>query len=193
MGPPAGADGEPLVFVIVGPSGVGKGSIAGALAGRVPRLWLSRSWTTRPQRAGEAPDAYHFVDDAAFEDHAAAGGFIESASVFGHRYGTPQPDPPPGHDVLLEIDVQGAAQVRRQHPDAVVVLIGAPSRRALEERLRGRGTDQETIARRLVEAPHEEAIGRDLADHVVVNDELSRATDEVAAILDGHRNDRGLA
>ena len=193
MPAPAGDDGDPLVFVIVGPSGVGKGSIAGALAERVPRLWLSRSWTTRPRREGEAADAYRFVDDAAFEAHAAAGGFIESATVFGHRYGTPHPAPPPGHDVLLEIDVQGAAQVRAHHPDAVVVLIVAPSRRALEERLRGRGTDDETIARRLAEAPREEEAGRGMADHVVVNDDLFRATEEVAAILAGHRNNRGRA
>ena len=191
MSSPAGGDDAALVFVIIGPSGVGKGSIAGALAERVPRLWLSRSWTTRPRREGEAPDAYHFVDDETFEAHAAAGGFIESASVFGHRYGTPQPDAPAGHDVLLEIDVQGAAQVREQHPDAVVVLIVPPSRQALEERLRRRGTDDETITRRIAEAPREEEVGRRLADHVVVNDDLARATDEVAAILAGHRNDRG--
>ena len=177
--------------MIVGPSGVGKGSIAGALPGRVPRLWLSRSWTTRPRRAGEAEDAYHFVDDDAFEDHARAGGFVESASVFGHRYGTPQPEAPPGHDVLLEIDVQGAVQVRERHPDAVVVLVVAPSREAQQERLRKRGDDQATIARRVAEAEREEAAGRALADHVVVNDDLGRATEEVAAIVEGHRTRRG--
>lgn len=181
---------EPLVFVIVGPSGVGKGSIAGALPARVDGLWLSRSWTTRPRRAGEAEDAYRFVDDAAFEEHARADGFIESATVFGHRYGTPVPEAPPGHDVLLEIDVQGAAQVRQRHPDAVVILVVAPSRQAQEERLRGRGEDEATIARRLAEAEREEAAGRELADHVVVNDELGRATDEVAAIVESHRTRR---
>ncbi|HEX2275217.1 MAG TPA: hypothetical protein VHG90_15220 [Acidimicrobiales bacterium] len=184
---------DPLVFVIVGPSGVGKGSIAGALPARVPRLWLSRSWTTRPRRAGEAQDAYRFVDDETFEQHARDGGFIESATVFGHRYGTPVPEAPPGHDVLLEIDVQGAVQVRARHPDAVVVLVVAPSRRAQEQRLRGRGDDEATIARRLAEAEREEAAGRQLADHVVVNDDLARATDEVAAIVESHRTRRGLS
>ena len=179
--------------MIVGPSGVGKGSIAGALPDRVPGLWLSRSWTTRPRRAGEAEDAYNFVDEDAFEAHAREGGFIESASVFGHRYGTPAPDPPAGHDVLLEIDVQGATQVRKSHPDSVVILVVAPSRDAQEERLRRRGDDEDTIARRVAEAAREEAAGRELADHVVVNDELGRATEEAAAIVEGHRTRRGRA
>ncbi len=177
--------------MIVGPSGVGKGSIAGALPGRVPRLWLSRSWTTRPRRGGEPEDAYRFVDEETFEEHARAGGFIESATVFGHRYGTPVPDAPAGHDVLLEIDVQGAAQVRERRPDAVVILVVAPSREAQQARLRGRGDDEDTVVRRVAEAEREEEAGRRLADHVVVNDDLSRATDEVAAIVEAHRNRRG--
>jgi guanylate kinase len=107
--------------------------------------------------------------------------------VFGHRYGTPWPDPPPGHDVLLEIDVQGAAQVKERHPDAVVVFLEAPSRQAQEERLRGRGDGEEVIARRLAAAPQEEAAGRALADHIVVNDDLGRAVEEVAAILESRR------
>ena len=179
------------MFVIIGPSGVGKGSIAGGLPGRVPRLWLSRSWTTRPRRAGEPEDAYHFVDEDAFEEHARADGFLESATVFGHRYGTPVPDAPPGHDVLLEIDVQGASQVRERRPDAVVILVVAPSPEAQQERLRTRGDDEATITRRVAAAEREEAAGRQLADHVVVNDDLSRATDEVAAIVESHRNRRG--
>jgi guanylate kinase len=175
------------VFVLAGPSGVGKGSIAAALRRLVPNLWLSRSWTTRPRRDGEAADAYVFVDQAAFDAHLADGGFLEWAEVFGHRYGTPWPDPPPGHDVLLEIDVQGAAQVKERHPDAVVVFLEAPSRQAQEERLRGRGDGEEVIARRLAAAPQEEAAGRALADHIVVNDDLGRAVEEVAAILESRR------
>jgi len=201
----------PLVFVIVGPSGVGKGSIAeavvsqdrlpaqGAARAQVPAraqdhaLWLSRSWTTRPRRPGEAADAYRFVDDETFAAHDRAGGFLESAQVFDHRYGTPVPDPPPGHDVLLEIDVQGAAQVKRHRPDAVVILVLAPTRAAQEARLRGRGESDATVARRLAEADREEAAGRALADHVVINDDLSRATGEVTAILDHHRGTRDQA
>ena len=107
--------------------------------------------------------------------------------MFGHRYGTPWPDPPEGHDVLLEIDVQGAAQVRSRHPDAVVVFVEAPSREAQEQRLRGRGDREDLIARRLAAAPEEERAGRALADHIVVNEDLDRAVEEVAAILESHR------
>jgi len=113
--------------------------------------------------------------------------------VFDHRYGTPLPDPPPDHDVLLEIDVQGAVQVRERRPDAVVILVLAPSRHDQEARLRGRGESDATVARRLADADREEEQGRDLADHVVVNDDLPRATAEVAAILGAHRAARGQA
>ncbi len=174
----------------MGPSGAGKGSIAATLIADTPGLWLSRSWTTRPRRPNEAADAYNFVDDDAFSRQAAAGGFFESARVFDHRYGTPVPHPPEGHDVVLEIDVQGAAQVRARRPDAVVILVVAPSRSAQAARLRGRGESEATVARRLAEADREETAGRALADHVVVNDDLSRATEEVAAIVGHHRSVR---
>lgn len=176
-----------MIFVIAGPSGVGKGSIASALCRRLPNLWLSRSWTTRPARQGESADAYVFVDRATFDARVADGGFLEWAEVFGNRYGTPWPEPPAGEDVLLEIDVQGAEQVKARHPDAVVVFIEAPSRQAQEERLRGRGDRDEVIARRLAAAPEEERVGRELADHIVVNDDLGRAIEDVAAILESRR------
>ena len=170
---------------------MGKGSVASAVVERVPRLWLSRSWTTRPRRPSDAAEAYRFVDRATFETHAASGGFLEWAEVFGNLYGTPVPEPPAGHDVLLEIDVQGAEQVRARTPEAVVILLLAPSRAAQEDRLRGRGEDDDTVAQRLGEAEREEAKGRDLADHVVVNDDLDRATEEVAAIVEAHRTQVG--
>jgi guanylate kinase len=173
--------------VLAGPSGVGKGSIASALCQRVPDLWLSRSWTTRPRRDSEPADAYVYVDRETFDAHIEAGGFLEWADVFGHRYGTPWPDPPAGSDVLLEIDVQGATQVKGRHPEAVVVFVEAPSRDAQEARLRGRGDREDLIARRLAAAPEEERVGRELADHIVVNDDLSRAIEEVAAILESRR------
>jgi guanylate kinase len=177
--------------VIAGPSGVGKGSIATALRDTVPDLWLSRSWTTRPPRPSEVPDAYVYVDRPTFEARQAAGGFLEQAEVFGHLYGTPWPEPPAGHDVLLEIDVQGAAQVKARHPDAVVIFVQPPSREAQEARLRGRGDDPELIAGRLAGAAREEEAGRALADHIVVNDTLERAVAEVAAILGSRRSPSG--
>ncbi len=123
------------------------------------------------------------MDRETFDAHLESGGFLEWAEVFGHRYGTPWPEPPAGHDVLLEIDVQGAAQVKERHPDAVVVFVVAPSRQAQEDRLRRRGDREDLIARRLAAAPEEERAGRALAHHVVVNDVLERAVEEVAGIL----------
>lgn len=151
------------------------------------KLWLSRSWTTRSRRAVEPPDAYTFVDRAAFEERVASGGFLEWNEHFDELYGTPTPEPPHGCDVLLEIDVDGAANVKRVRPDAVVILVLPPSRQAQEERLRGRGDAPATIARRLARAEYEEEKGRALADHVVVNDDLGRAVDEVVGILEAHR------
>jgi guanylate kinase len=156
----------------------------------VENLWLSRSWTTRSRRQGERPDAYHFVDTATFEKKADEGGFLEWNRVFDHLYGTPVPEPTPGHDVLLEIDVQGARDVKRRRPDAIVILVLPPSRQVQEARLRGRGDPDEIIARRLARADEEEARGRELADHIVVNDHLERAVAEVVGILESYRRAR---
>jgi len=153
-----------------------------------PRLWLSRSWTTRPRRPGEAGDAYVFVDRAAFEARAAAHGFFEWAEFLGNLYGTPVAEAVPGRDVLLEIDLQGARQVRRLRPDATLVLLLPPSPEVQAERLRGRGDDEEHIARRLAEGADEERQGRELADFVVVNDTVEQATADVASILEHCRS-----
>ncbi len=169
---------------------MGKGSIAAGLVSRLPDLWLSRSWTTRGRRPGEPADAYCFVDRDTFEARAAEGGFLECAAVFDNLYGTPWPDPPPGADVLLEIDVQGAGQVKQRHPDAVVILVRAPSSAAQEARLRGRGDDEPVIRRRLARASAEEAQALAFADHVLVNDDLDRAVEEAAAIVGSHRSRR---
>ena len=168
---------------------MGKGTLVSRLCERDPELWLSRSWTTRPRRAGEEVDEYTFVDRAHFLTRAAEGGFLEWAELAANHelYGTPWPDPPPGCDVVLEIDVQGAAQVVERDPDAVVVLVVAPSPEEQASRMRKRGDDEEHIAGRLALGVEEEERGRRLAGHVVVNDDVDRAVDELASILRSYR------
>ena len=117
----------------------------------------------------------------------AAGRFLEWAEFIGHCYGTPVPDPPPGRDVLLEIDLQGAQQVLARYPEALLVLLVPPSPEVQAERLRHRGDSEEEVQRRLAKGREEERLGRSLTPHVVVNDDLERALGEVAGILDGHR------
>jgi guanylate kinase len=117
----------------------------------------------------------------------AADGFLEWAEFLGHLYGTPHPEPPPGRDVFLEIDLQGAAQVRKRHPDALIVLLLPPSPEVQAERLRQRGDDEEEIARRLDRGAREERVGRELADYVVVNNDVDQAVAEVTGILEAHR------
>jgi len=186
--PAAPAADDSRIFVLFGPGGAGKGTIAARLVDADPRLWLSRSWTTRDRRPGEPADAYVFVDRATFEAHVASGGFFEWAEFLGNLYGTPVPAPGAGRDVLLEIDLQGATQVRAVRPDATLILLLPPSLEVQADRLRGRGDDEAHVARRLAEGADEERDGRRIADHVVVNDTVGQATADVASILDLHRS-----
>jgi len=178
-----------VILVLSGPGGVGKGTVVRRLLEVDPWLRLSRSWTTRPRRPGEPDDAYTFVDAPTFEAHLANQGFLEHDEFLGNLYGTPAPDSldDDDYDLLLEINVQGAAQVRAHRPDAMVVLLVAPSRAVQESRLRARGDDEEHVAKRLALADLEEAKGRALADAVVVNDDLDRAVTEVAGIVASRR------
>jgi guanylate kinase len=172
---------------VSGPGGAGKGTVVARLVERDPRLWLSRSWTTRPRRRREAADAYTFVDRARFEAAVAEGRFLEWAEFLGHLYGTPLPEAPDGRDVVLEIDLQGARQVRERFPDALVVLLLPPSVEVQRQRLEGRGDDDEEVARRIGLGVEEERIGRELTPFVVVNDDVDRAVAEVAGILERQR------
>ncbi|HEX3298984.1 MAG TPA: guanylate kinase [Actinomycetota bacterium] len=182
------------LIVLAGPSGVGKGSVVERLRSRDPEgLAVSISATTRRKRPGETGGVdYLFVDDAGFDRMVAAGDLLEWAEVYpGRRYGTPRSfvdrTLAEGRDVVLEIDVQGAAQIRSQAPEAVLILLAPPSMDALEARLRGRGTEDEaSVAERLAAAARElEQAG--WFDHVVVNDDVDRAADEVAAIIEAFR------
>jgi len=165
--------------------------VAAQLVARDPSLWLSRSWTTRPRRPGEPADAYVFVDRPTFERRVAAGGFLEWAEFLGHLYGTPLPEPPPGRDVLLEIDVQGARQVRARRPDALVVLLVPPSPAVQRARLLARGDSPEHVERRLAMSDEETRAGAALAGaNRVVNDQVDRAVSEVAAIVERARAER---
>jgi guanylate kinase len=170
---------------------VGKGTLVARLLEHDDRLWLSRSWTTRARRPGESPDAYTFVDRPAFEARAAEGGFLEWDEHLGHLYGTPIPHAPPDKDVVLEIDVNGAMQIRQQFPDALVLLVEPPSRHELQARLSKRGDTPESVEARLQRADMEVGKGREVADHVIVNDDLDRAVAEAAGILEEHRNPPG--
>jgi guanylate kinase len=169
--------------VVSGPGGVGKGTVVERLVRRVPDLWLSRSWTTREQRSGEPDDAYVFVDRDTFEGRVADGGFLEYAEFLGNLYGTPTPEPPPGKDLVLEIDVQGARQVLEHRPDALLLFLQAPSAAEQEARLRGRGDPPERVAERLAKAREEVDAGLELGAHCIVNDEIDRTVAEMEGII----------
>jgi guanylate kinase len=180
--------GSAKVFVITGPSGVGKGTLIKRLLERVPELALSVSATTRSPREGEEDGVdYHFLTEERFQDRIEAKDFLEFATYSGNHYGTLNSELQrcldKGRSVVLEIEVQGATQVRAAKGDSVQIFIAPPDESVLRERLRGRGTDSpEAIDRRLKTAEQELAQQEDF-NHLIVNDDLDKAADELESIV----------
>jgi guanylate kinase len=178
------------LYVIAAPSGAGKTSLLHALMRRRPGVGFSVSCTTRKARAGEEDGKdYHFIERAEFERLAGAGEFIEHASVFGNLYGTRrsvvEAALASGRDLILEIDWQGARQVRERLPEAIQIFILPPSRAELEARLRKRGSDSdEAIARRLGESVQEMSHWNEF-DYVIVNRDFEQALGELEAVFEG--------
>lgn len=176
------------LFIVAAPSGAGKSTLVNALLEREPDISLSVSHTTRPPRTGEQYGRhYYFVERAEFEREVAEGIFLEHAEVHGNFYGTSRTTVQnllqQGRDVLLEIDWQGAAQIRKAKPDCVSVFILPPSRTELERRLRGRGSDSaEVIERRLRNSRGEIAHAPEF-DYIIVNDRFEEALDGLQAIV----------
>ena len=184
------------LFVVSGPSGVGKGTLVALLRKRRPELGLTVSATTREPRPGEVDGtSYYFLSDEEFSRRVEAGEFLEWANVFGHRYGTLRSEADrlisQGQSVVLESDVQGGLNVKRIRPDAVLVFVEPPSLEELERRLRGRGTEDEAAVEcRLSNARRElETAGQ--YDVRIVNDDLERACDELERVIDKYEMDGG--
>jgi guanylate kinase len=184
------------LFIVAAPSGAGKSTLVNALLEREPEIALSISHTTRPPRPGEEYGRhYYFVERAAFEREVAEGIFLEHAEVHGNLYGTSrhtvQELMEQGRDVLLEIDWQGARQVR-ERAECVSVFILPPSRAELERRLRGRASDSEEVIARRLHSSREEIAHADEFDCIIVNDRFEAALDELQAIVRAVRAGRPL-
>mgnify|MGYP001606952555 CR=1 FL=1 len=180
------------LFIVAAPSGAGKSSIVNAVLARDPRLCLSISFTSRQPRPGERhAEHYNFISADAFKAMVAAGDFFEHALVHGDWKGTARqsvlPQLAAGKDVVLEIDWQGARQVRRLVPDTIGIFILPPSRDALEQRMRSRGQDSEDTIRRRLAAAREEMGHYDEFDYVLVNEVFAEAVDQACAIIAASR------
>ena len=180
------------LYIVAAPSGAGKSSIVNATLARDPKIALSISFTSRAPRPGERhAEHYHFVSADAFQSMIKAGDFFEYALVHGDWKGTARQSVEPqlaaGRDVLLEIDWQGARQVRQKVPDAVSVFILPPSRQALDERMRKRGQDSEDVMAQRLAAAREEMLHFDEFDYVIINETFETAVLEMCAIFTASR------
>lgn len=175
-------------IVISGPGGAGKGTVVAELLDSHPEIWLSRSWTTRTRRPGEAEDAYVFTDRASFDANIDAGGFLEWVDFLDYRQGTPLPDAPDGTDVLFEIDVAGARAVQAIDPDTLLIFLDTPDRDAQRERLVKRGDSPDVVEARMRKGDEERAAATELGMHVVVNDTVERTVKEIEHLIEGARD-----
>ena len=181
-----------LLFIVSAPSGAGKTTLVERLVEQVPHLRMSRSYTSRPSRAGETDGVdYNFVSRARFEEMVAAGDFLEWAPVFGNLYGTCASDTDTlleaGQDVVLVIDVQGARKVRARGVATTTIFVMPPSFEVLEQRLRGRSKDSEAEIQRRLQVARDEVAAFTEYDFVVVNDELPAAVDRLRSIVIAER------
>jgi guanylate kinase len=181
-------DSPARLTVLSGPSGVGKGTVVAAVRRLFPHVWVSVSCTTRKPRPGEADGVqYHFVSDAQFDELIATDRLLEYATFAGHRYGTPlkpvEQHLAAGRPTLLEIELQGARQVRQRMPDAQFVFLAPPSEGELRHRLTGRGTETEDMIEARLDRARYELEAHDEFDVVVVNDDVERAAAEVVSLL----------
>ena len=181
------------LFVISGPSGAGKGTLVKALIEQVPDAWLSVSATTRKPREGEVDGKhYHFISNDQFDDLVRQDGFLEWAQVHSNKYGTPRAQVEQaiaeGKQALLEIDVQGAFQIKEKIPQSILVFIEPPSLEILEERLRGRGTETEDVIAARMSVATMELLEKIKYDIAIVNDDLDVAAKELVDFVEKQAN-----
>lgn len=185
------------LFIVAAPSGAGKTSLVKELLAADAGIQLSISYTTRPPRPGEINGLhYHFVSRENFGQMLERGDFLESAEVYGNFYGTSQPwieaSRKTGKDILLEIDWQGAAQVRRLIPEAIGIFVLPPSLEALRQRLTGRGQDAEEVIRRRIAAAREDISHVGEFDYVIINDDFNIALQDLLAVVRAQRLKTGV-